>query len=390
MIDLDPLPFSIFIPAVQNIAASAQLQFRIVRNTILTQAYHLDDNSIVVIGDGNSLGFFPGKPTWTAYVIDIGGRYTQYAATVNGTNDGSGILQAIVPGPNGQFLIVDGLGNTFAPTFKNAKLNNPGAILVPQITGGLAPCSPATSVLHSVYYDIVNRRVAYGFYFGGGGSGTVSARVYSRNVNGTLTVLSEGPAGNWVSGGNDDYDKTQKLTSQVTSSGTASSGSQFALLTADASLHGGNFFVNPGNSVPCAPPGQRTGAYVSSTSAWGIPTPLDGPGHNYYTGDSIEPNIGVMHSTAGHVMFLGPYFQGAFSFQASLTSNFGNTARFVLGTKYIWVFDAPPAAGGNGTGQIFVAVRPAGIVSGPSGVTVLRTAAVNNARPISLTGRYKA
>lgn len=150
--------------------------------------FAVDDNSFAVFRWDS--GVQTPNYSWECFVIDVPTlAITHYASTGM-----SGNLQSapLVFGP-GNFLLIWNDGTSYNFSVRNLKLNNASPILVPYSTGIIS--TPCYNQVTKIFYCSGQRLVAVGSYYpnGGAGFGPVFSRNYS--ITGAGAPLPLGPGG---------------------------------------------------------------------------------------------------------------------------------------------------------------------------------------------------
>lgn len=347
-----------------------------------------DDNSIIALAKPAGIAAQQGLADFFPLVIDASGAKTLYAAPAplwGGRQDltnvfGVGNLQITdVAGarPGGTAFIL-------RPRFVNTKLNNPVPIVLPDTTAALVgPCGES---YQKGYFDAVQGLAAYGFYGGQGQSGgSISAKVYSVDRLGNQTLLTQGPVGAWNSSGRDDFDHTG-LNGGGAVSGVMSNG-----ILAVCNLNTAysvSIAVSVGASQACAGPntGIRVDQRPNGTATY--PYFIDINVGNDLLVDTNIPNLVSVQSTG--IQFFYPGGFQAFISAATAPNGTNHYSQWCVAVTRKYMFAVSNAPGSGGPIAIYRSNTPTPLLALPPTVSRHTRFAANNARPISLTGRYKA
>jgi hypothetical protein len=366
--------------------------------------YAVDDDSCVIFV-GSQAGIFGFK----AFVVDGASLARTFYQTTYNPNQPN--ITKIIPFGGGFFVVFMDDGSVYTFQAVNLKLNNPSPILI--AGNPVVPATACQAILSKIYYDNVNQVVGFGYYNPFNGSIFASTwNVYRGGVD----LIAEGFPGFW-SLGVDSWDHTAQL---------AASGINTILSNGIST----NFAVNPSWTVyrqafTILPGADQQGCYktVKTTNDCGTqPYPgyvltnctptnpqtatweLDEPnGSGVYTGFSLQFATGLTGIPAGNIV---PCDCNISRFTAFVPL-FTNYGVHVFGDNGVWIY-LPYADGGGGQSavtkkHVFVLVDfqgttlgvidvPAGNPWFQNGYSVNRQARtlVNNSRPISVTGAFKA
>jgi hypothetical protein len=360
--------------------------------------YVVDDNSCAWIADyGPTVGPQGQTHRFDIYVVDAGGAVTWYTS---GTLSGYNYISSVTAFGPGNLLISTNNGLIFHARVANQRLNNTSPILMrPGVTPFSNQCYDVGST-QSVYYDPVTRLLAVAWYQASGELGTnIYSTIYSVDSIGNLTKQVDGYTTYACSGCvppvPDAYDQT---------GGAATGGAHFyGVMTngISAAIGGSNpnwfsrlaFDVHAGLTQSGCTAGN--GNYVSIrtndvTNIFGI------GGTNSYLIDSniigiagmanteaTAPNVGTLYVGGDNVNYILPIQAPAGSAYSDVGAGpCAITKKYIFLSSYILV-GATAYLGG-------ILIVPFTGISNGTLAAHRGVGLVNGARPISVTGKYKA
>lgn len=367
MIALPDVPMELLIPSLGGYSKNSPPLF------------YIDDDSCACFVTGTPYGSVV-MPVFSIYVCDASGSYTYYRTADNAGAGSTGGDQIIVPLGSGWFFVLDITHNrVYIFRLSNAKLNNASPIVLnPSAT---APSNRCYNQLFQFFYDSVQKILACG----SSNIGLYGGQMYSTNYkilgDGSLEEISNGDVGYyqvgpptlnpWIQFSGPQIVATQAMTTgvQATIAGYPQI-SEFSVNTIK---------VGPGvATADCATP---NGSFVGTRRSVAYPITYSGP---FF--DTNLPGIAGYLGAGGRLNI----FSGYLSFYAQLTglADPNNVRGACITRKHIFL-SSPQTAGVFSFNAIWRG--DASGVPAPA-AEVFRTshATVNMARPISITGRYKA
>lgn len=351
-----------------------------------------DENSCTYFSDtgsGANRGLFNTQHGFEVFVVDQSGDYTAYSTGNADPNYNS--ISSIIPFGGGLYLvqILGGMNLTFWCQLANLRLNNASPIF---LKPSLSPLSNACydANLKVPWYDARKKMLLSGFYRPAGQSATqIFSSAYSVTP-GALTLINAGYVGTAnPPAAPDPFDLVDNL-GALSFSMTLSNGINYGVShwgAVDNALSRQVIVVDPGitTAYGCeVSTRNQNGANVSASTNDSLPFPFLGGGNNCALGDvSLSRIVGVCNSNNATLLF------GGDNFGAYLTWNgYTGTPNFALTKNYLFLLSTSGFPNYY-PGQIFKMAIPArlsnGTIASHRGIGL-----INNARPISLTGKYKA
>jgi len=343
--------------------------------TVPARLYVCDDNSCIYFGGNDTITNCFG---FHAFVIDGATQAITWYATVRNADQPNFTAQSIVPFGNGFFSVTLDDGSNYFFQAQNLKLNNGSPIPIFKSQNQIA--NDCWSPFSRAYFDGATNLLGAGFY-------TTNDKVFSSTylVGATgLDLLAQGFVG-FINDG-DPWDQTSGTPANPTQLQRLSNGLSFAW--------GGNnplwtaretFSVLPGVNIPndCVALTPNLARVTTSRSntlftnpnilGFGgvIDTNLFGLGGVYMSsGGFVGLHIFGDNNTWFYIPSLGARLA------AAVTKNFTFIDVFFANNHWISISESRYGANGFYNGYS---------IGGPLPWTL-----VNNARPISLTGKYKA
>lgn len=332
------------------------------------------------------------RPGWgrgrvDIFVCDISGAVTWYTTGpqgVNGANNCSNVSK-IIPLGGGVFVLAMANGLSYTFQVGNLKLNNAAPISIAGVVSPLSNPCYLNQIPQAYYYDSFRKYLGVGWYNIAGGGGPVYSSTYSVTTGG-LVPLVRGYAGHYIVGSSnyDPWDHTSV-------SGTPTSNGMFLALANDPQT--GNKGISqtavnvyPGNATDCGTP---NGAYVTSGIKVSQYSNLNTGGPTFLNDTNI-PGLYGFCSPGNGLTYLFTSIGLLFTLASSGVS--GTLQQAVLTRKNLFYMTF--SAGGNARyGNIYGGALAGGDSQLPysyANVTKTKFGLSNFARPISLTGKYKA
>lgn len=355
-----------------------------------------DDNSCVVFADYNGattmwppLSVANNVGGFNVFVVDISGKWTYYSSgPLNPPGHNYFFISSIAPFGGGLFLVTVtcDVTRTYWVQVGNHKLNNVSPI---QLTPATNPISNScySAGTPSLFYDGTQKLLAAEFIQPVGQNGDqIYSTIYKVSA-GALGIVNQGYVGyaNSSLGIPDPFNLIPVQQSGLNASLQLSNGINYGVFG-----FGGTGFklarqvlsVNPGVSTSdCV---TKNGSYVTAAANDALQIFGNFGGQNYSLGDSSVPRIvGLMTSNQTSIYFAGDNFAAYLKI-----SNPTVTPNFALTSKYLFFCDRTMP--GYTPAQVYYIPIPAGLANGSAITGKLVHPLVNNVRPVSLTGRYKA
>lgn len=343
------------------------------------------DDSIVVFFDYGPTTGPNGKkngPYFEVRVFDPSGDQTYYTS---GALAGHHYIDTINPLGGGHFIVVDDAGNSLAMLVHNHRLNNATPILLQSASGGVSnPCYSGS--VHNVFYDGLKNILIAGFYESNSQyGGLIFSSSYKPNLStGVLVPLYNGYVGNYEQ----DYDPFDQTggsgVSEPIRLGILSNGQSAVQYTSDNFMVLGReeFNVDPGVQSDCNTP---SGANVTTR---GLQSFIlnDKTGYTAFLIDFTMPGL-IGANQEDYAFFIfgdGVEFIG----KAESATTGGNPQQLIFTPNYVWAIGGAVVNEEYFNGGIFR--LPLTGVNNGSVLNRFVVPTVNNVRPISLAGRYKA
>ena len=348
-----------------------------------------DDDSCIYFADrGGAVPF-----CFDVYVIDVSGAQTWYRAAGAYNVGVGGYIKSLVPIGAGNFLVTLSNGRFYHVTVGNSKLNNSSPILIKPNSGFTNSCYDSGG-LASAYYDSTNRVIAVSWTEAVGQNGAeIYSSIYQVYPNGALSQLVDG----WttyscsqcsppVAGDPIIYDQTVGPSNSYFAAAQLTNGlavTDYNIAYTSLVLSRQGYRVTIGKTASSCSDSNLNSVSLTSNDSLYIPVSLV---PNFSAYDFVDTNINgltglcfqyngdtVVYAVGDNVLFA-----------ATLLPPAGHTiyeGNVVLTRKNLFLLD------GNLTG-IYYAPSTAfynGYNAQKRGLDL-----INGARPISITGKYKA
>ncbi|MGH9436410.1 MAG: hypothetical protein ACRD22_00595 [Terriglobia bacterium] len=374
--------------------------------TVPLKIFALDDDSCLffVSGNGNQYGF-------DAYVIDGASLATTHYQAVR--NSAQPNISKIISFGGGFFNVLTDDGSSYSFQAANQKLNNASPIMIPANANPI-PINQCASNYSKVFYDAVNRVTAFGYY--NPDNGSIFAATY-KAVPGGFERIASGFPGFWAIDPPelypvpDQWDHSESAagdTNQVISNGLSIGYNNNPL-----TIYRQRFLIIPGTDQAACFFTQQAFASLVALQTAGYTLKYIEPGPPpVFVGEVASPNGAGVYTALSTIFEAGGYQPDVYPSD----TNIPNLAPFVMGGAMyglhvfgdggLWIY-LPFADGSAATcavtkKHIFVMIfyqgttigvidqPPGGFFYNGTGAAHRGIGVVNNTRPISTTGRFKA
>jgi hypothetical protein len=341
-----------------------------------------DESCTYFCDPGNIGGFY-------IYRIDYTGAYTKYWCSTAAHNDN---IALIIPFGAGNYFVSTNAGLVYFVQTLNLKLNN---VTPYSINNGpvIATSCGDDATLTALFYDATQQIMAAGFYQAYESADDIWNLCYSVNpITGGITLTVGGFCGNSLAG--DPFNQTQRTLPPGASDAITATASNGMLATRYVSS--GNLFgwqqetikIAAGVNTICNPVGLYTGCHVTSQSANDFLSNFSGSDNAYLVDSCIQGfgGINAQSDPDSYAYIFGP--AGAVYVVEFVPAGTSPILTNVAVTpKHIFALGSVLFDSVNTTGQIWISAN-SGIGPPPQVSIAYGGYAVNNARPISLSGNY--